>query len=165
MNKDNKRLIIIGGIAIAVIIIIVLIFVIVGNSNNNKPTPSASAPTPSASGPANTSDTTNVSISNGDKINTSKKLLEEKTYRGMKISDIKLVASEGKTDFSITITNTSGSDINGHPVTVTFTDNSGNKIYSVDGYVGKVNNGGTTKFSATVTSDLANAYNFTIEAK
>ena len=57
--------------------------------------------------------TENAKVEEGIKENTSKKLLEEKEYKGLKIKNIELKAEGGISKLTATIENKSGEDYSG----------------------------------------------------
>lgn len=109
----------------------------------------------------------NVEIKDGEKINNSAKLKEEKKYAGMVIKDINLYTrAEGMTDFNATVENSSGKDFSSQKIIIRFLNKDGSEYATLNAYIGDVKAGATTKIDASTTADVSNAYDFEIiEAK
>ena len=109
----------------------------------------------------------NVEIKDGEKINNSAKLKEEKKYAGMVIKDINLYTrAEGMTDFNATVENSSGKDFSSQKIIIRFLNKDGSEYATLNAYLGDVKAGATTKIDASTTADVSNAYDFEIvEAK
>ena len=107
--------------------------------------------------------TENAKVEDGTKENTSSKLAEPKTYKGLTIKDIKLKAEGGITRLTATIENNSGTDYEGEGITVVFTNQDGSEYARLEGILPSVDNGKTNELDAATTADIANAYDFTIE--
>lgn len=107
--------------------------------------------------------TENAKITEGTKQNTSSKLAEEKTYKGMKIKNIKLVAEGGITRFTAKVENTTSSDYEGGGVTIIFKNSDGSEYARLEGILPAIGSGESNEIDAATTADIANAYDFTIE--
>ena len=69
--------------------------------------------------------TENAKIYGGTKENTSTKLAENKTYKGMTVKDIKLIAEGGVTRLTATVENTTTTNYEGGGITIIFTNQDG----------------------------------------
>ena len=107
--------------------------------------------------------TDNVEISNNVKKNNSEKLKEEKTYEGMKITDINLEASNGSTTITANVENVTESDFTGRSIVIVFTNEDGTEYARLQGYIPDILKGKSTVLNASTTSDISNAYDFYIE--
>ncbi len=109
--------------------------------------------------------TTNVEVNEVEntKINNSAKLKENKTYEGMTIKDITLKAENGMTQILANVENTSGSDFAGEVVELVFINQDGSEYARLDAYIPEVKKGETTSIDANTTSDVSNAFDFSIE--
>lgn len=105
----------------------------------------------------------NVEIKDGEKINTSSRLKEERNYEGMVIKDIKLYTrAEGMTDFNATLENTSGKDFTSRKIVIRFLNRDGSEYATLKGYIGDIKAGASAKIDASTTADVSNAYDFEI---
>ncbi|MDD3303594.1 MAG: FxLYD domain-containing protein [Clostridia bacterium] len=105
----------------------------------------------------------NVEIKDGEKINNSQKLKEEKQFAGMKVKEINLYTrAEGMTDFNATVENTSGKDFKSQKILIKFFNKDGSEYAILKAYLGDVKTGATAKIDASTTADVSNAYNFEI---
>lgn len=105
----------------------------------------------------------NVEIKDGEKINNSAKLREEKQYAGMVIKDINLYTrAEGMTDFNATVENSSGKDFSSQKIIIRFLNKDGSEYARLKAYLGDVKAGASTKIDASTTADVSNAYDFEI---
>lgn len=100
---------------------------------------------------------------NGIKNNTSKKLKETKTYKGLEIKDIEYYMSNGQTYLKANVINNSGKDVETTVVEIIVYDKDGSELVRMGGVINEVKNGETTKLSCATTLDFANAYDFKIQ--
>lgn len=107
--------------------------------------------------------TENAQINGGSKENTSAKLAEEKTYKGMTVKNIKLIAEGGITRLTATVENTTSSNYEGGTITIIFTNEDGSEYARLEGILPAIDSGKSNELDAGTTADIANAYNFTIE--
>ena len=107
--------------------------------------------------------TNNVDVSNNIKKNNSEQLKKEKTYEGMKITDINLEASNGSTSITANVENVTDSDFTGRSIVIVFTNEDGTEYARLQGYIPDILKGKSTVLNASTTSDISNAYDFYIE--
>ena len=157
-------------ILIAVILIIVLIGYMVnknkgqeGTSKNNQQQTSEQGEQVSEVSLIDMNNTENAKVEEGIKENTSKKLLEEKEYKGLKIKNIELKAEGGISKLTATIENKSGEDYNGEKVNIVFENKDGTEYARLEAVIPAVDNQKTNEIDAGTTADIANAYDFKIE--
>ena len=119
-------------ILIAVILIIVLIGYMTnknkgqeGTSKNNQQQTAEQGEQVSEVSLIDMNNTENAKVEEGIKENTSKKLLEEKEYKGLKIKNIELKAEGGISKLTATIENKSGEDYSGEKVNIVFENKDG----------------------------------------
>ena len=74
------------------------------------------------------------------KENTSKKLLEEKEYKGLKIKNIELKAEGGISKLTATIENKSGEDYSGEKVNIVFENKDGTEYARLEAVMPAVDN-------------------------
>ena len=156
-------------ILIAVIIIIVLIGYMInknkgqeGTSKNNQQTAEQGEQVSEVS-LIDMNNTENAKVEEGIKENTSKKLLEEKEYKGLKIKNIELKAEGGISKLTATIENKSGEDYSGEKVNIIFENKDGTEYARLEAVMPAVDNQKTNEIDAGTTADIANAYDFKIE--
>lgn len=157
-------------ILIAVILIIVLIGYMVnknksqeGTIKNNQQQTSEQGEQVSEVSLIDMNNTENAKVEEGIKENTSKKLLEEKEYKGLKIKNIELKAEGGISKLTATIENKSGEDYSGEKVNIVFENKDGTEYARLEAVIPAVDNQKTNEIDAGTTADIANAYNFKIE--
>lgn len=107
--------------------------------------------------------TENVKIENGVKENTSSTLLTEKTLLGLKVSNIRLVAENGMTNFTADVKNTSSTDFLEREITIVFKRKDGSELARLRGQLPDIKTGETNRIDASTTADMTNAYDFVIE--
>ena len=154
--KNNNKMVIIGIIAI-LIVGVILLCVFIGKNKKN------------ANG-NNKEVSENVQLgefeqidANGIKVNVSSKLNEEKMYNGLKISNIKLSENNGETVLLADVENVSGSSIEDFTtIDVRFIDKEGNELGILTGLIKPLEVNEKTELNASITTDLANAYDFEI---
>ena len=107
--------------------------------------------------------TENAKINGGIKENISTKLAEEKTYKGMTVKDIKLVAEGGVTRLTAIVENTTTTNYEGEGITIIFINQDGTEYARLEGLLPAIEAGKTNELDAGTTADIANAYDFRIE--
>lgn len=107
--------------------------------------------------------TENVEISNGEKINNSKALLTDKKYKNVIFSKPTLKGKNTGATFSVKVSNESTEAFEKETVKIKFLDKSGKQIGSLDLKISDIDAGSSTQVSETVMSDIANAYDYTVE--
>lgn len=107
--------------------------------------------------------TDNVKIVGDVKENNSTVLLTEKTLLGLKISNIRLAAENGLTNFTADVENISGEDFTERTIFIVFKNEDGSEYARLESYLPDIKIGGTSKIDASITNDLSNAYDFVIE--
>ena len=170
-KNTSKMPIIIIAIALIIIIIIGIIFLV--KKNDKKDAENVTNVVNTSEEPTNPegsvslidmNNTANAEVVDGAKQNTSSALKEDKKYKGMDVKDIKLNTEGGLTNFTATIENNSGSDFAGGAVVLIFTNQDGSEYARLEGVIPEVANGGSTVLDTGTTSDISNAYDFTIES-
>ena len=114
----NKKLVILLAIVLVIILGVAIYFAIPKNNNNaQKEEQKLEQEQVIEEGQKqysqiNLENTENAKVEDGKKINTSEKLLQNKTIDGINIKDIKLVAENGTTTLTATVENKSQKKIN-----------------------------------------------------
>lgn len=109
--------------------------------------------------------TENAEIKDGIKENNSQKLLAEREVQELQITDIRLKAENGISNFTATVKNNTGKDYPGGEIIIKFINKDGSPYAELEAYMPDVKNGGTNTIDASTTADIANAYDYTIEVK
>lgn len=170
-QKNNKAKKINKKVILPIIIIIIIIAIIAGviitknkkqEENNNTNNETYIGDTEIASGLIDMNNTENAKIENGVKENTSESLAKDKKIDGIEMTDIKLFAQEGISDFSATVKNNTGNDFAGGIATVSFINKDGSEYATLEVYVPELKNGSYNTINAATTADITNAYDFTI---
>ena len=105
----------------------------------------------------------NTKLINGEKKNTSEALLKEKTFKGLKVKDIKLEEIKGTTNFSAKLENITGNDFKNCIIVLVFINKDGTEYARLEGSIPDIPKGKSTILDASTTSDLTNAFDFRIE--
>ena len=168
INKNKKILI---AIFLIIILIIIITYTLIPKTNkkentnqveNNQTEQEVEQEMPEYS-LIDMNNTENAKINGGSKENTSVKLAEEKTYKGMKVKNIKLIAEGGITRLTATVENTTTENYEGGEITIIFIKEDGTEYARLEGVLPAIDSGKTNELDAGTTADIANAYDFRIE--
>ena len=182
----NKKVIIIGIIIILVIATIVGV-VIYRHSRKNEPIVSGEVPavnpTPTKSVQEqilnhtstedmkgqtpliNMENKENVKIDNGEKVNSSEYMKQEKEVSGLKISNISLYTESGLSHFHAIVENTTEEEFKGRGVKLIFKKSDGTTLTNVETLIPTIKAKGSTTINASTTQDIVNAIDVKIEFK
>ena len=165
--KDKGAIIV---CAVAIVLIIVLLVVKGGQKNNDENTNQNTNKQIENSVTEPTQDNTTVEkyvqeSANGGKVNTSEQLKKTKTIDGLEISDIRLVENGNLSQIVANVKNPTSETKGNFDILITALDENGNKLLSLTGVIDTVKPGETVQLNASVTADIANAYDFTVEKK
>lgn len=105
----------------------------------------------------------NAELINGEKKNTSEVLLKERTFKGLKVKDIKLEEIKGFTSFSAKLENITDDDFENCIIVLIFTNEDGTEYARLEASIPDIPKGKTTILDTSTTSDLTNAFDFKIE--
>lgn len=154
MKSNEKKMILI--IVVIAVVIIGALLIIRNSKNGEKETEQG-----------NTQTEKYVDVySDGTKVNKSSKLQEAKKLDGLEISNIQLAHQNGSTVLLGDVKNTTSADIKSETfATLTLLDDEGNTIKTLDVIISPVKAGQTVQLNCGVSSDYANAYDFTIVKK
>ena len=81
----------------------------------------------------------------------------------MKIKNVVLKAEGGISSFTATVENISGNDFKAQGIVIKFVNKDGSTYTDLEGIIGDVKAGETTRIDASTTADIINAYDFSIE--
>ena len=101
-------------------------------------------------------------LEDGSKLNISEKLHEEKELGELRITNIQLREIGGITTLLADVENKSGEISESKMVEVEVIDKEGNIIITLKGVIDEMEEGETSQLNVSVTSDIANAYDFRI---
>ena len=101
----------------------------------------------------------------GTKVNTSEQLKTTKVVEGLQLSNIKLSTQDGITELAASATNTTDVTIETMEIIVSALDKEGNTLVRFLASVDNLEAGQTTNLKASVTADVANAYDFMVTKK
>ena len=102
-------------------------------------------------------------LEDGTKLNKSSKVNEDKTYNGLKFSNIQLTENGNLTSLIADVTNTTSTATSDFTmVDLTFYDEAGTSLGSTIGLIKPLAAGETTQLNASLTLDYANAYDLKI---
>lgn len=160
-------------IAVAVIIIATILIIIFMNRGetkieDDKPEVNLGADVnPNADPETNPSigGVDNVEDVNGDKVNTSSKLKEDKTFDVYTFSDISMINGNTGTVITANVTSTVTEKTSGKDAIMKFYDRSGKLVSQMETYIPQVKPGETTNFRTETSADVSNAYDFEIVLK
>ena len=173
-TKNKKKTITINPLLIIIILILIIVLasvIILKKDNkkektnqieNNQTEQEVEQETPEYS-TIDMNNTENAKINGGIKENISTKLAEEKTYKGMKVKNIKLIAEGGITRLTATVENTTTTNYEGGGITIIFTNQDGSEYARLEGLLPAIEAGKSNELDAGTTADIANAYDFRIE--
>lgn len=105
----------------------------------------------------------NVKAEGNLKVNTSDKLKENKTFGIYTLSNITMVKGEDGTTITANLTADVTEKTAGKDAVMKFYNKNGELLSQMGTYIPQVKPGETSMFSTATTSDVANAYDFTIE--
>lgn len=104
-------------------------------------------------------------LTDGTKINTSAKLNEEKSFQGLKISNIQFTNRNGKTELIADVENNTTEDTEAMLVDVILYDKEGKQIATMSGRISPIKKGEKKQFSTVSVLDHTDAYNFELKLK
>ena len=104
-------------------------------------------------------------LDDGNKVNTSEKLKENKKIDSLELKDIQLMYKNGVTTLLANVENSSNKTVEQKVVEVTLLNDNNEKIYTLQGIIEEIEAGGTKQLNCSITADFVNAYDFTIKEK
>lgn len=159
----NKRIILALFLIIAIIIGSVLIYKNNKKTEKNKDENNNEINQTDVIGQIDMSNTENAKIENGVKRNVSENILKDRNLDGITITQIQLKAQDGLSHFTATVQNNSIKDFGGGIAKLNFIDKDGNVYAKLEVYIPETKSGETNTIDASTTSDIVNAYDFSIE--
>ena len=157
MNQNEKRWIV---LLVAVVIIAIVFFVVLGFRNKD----GEDLADNSQNVPTNEEQYT-VQLDDGTKLNTSEDFNSNKTYGDLEISNIQYTTRpDGMTVLLADVTNKGTTNHELEMVKITILDQNGEAITEIRPLIDAMAPGETVQINASITADVSNAKDFTIEA-
>ena len=157
MNQNEKRWIV---LLVAVVIIAIVFFVVLGFRNKD----GEDLADNSQNVPTNEEQYT-VQLDDGTKLNTSEDFNSNKTYGDLEISNIQYTTRpDGMTVLLADVTNKGTTNHELEMVKITILDQNGEAITEIRPLIDAMAPGETVQINASITADVPNAKDFTIEA-
>ena len=157
MNQNEKRWIV---LLVAVVIIAIVFFVVLGFRNKD----GEDLADNSQNVPKNEEQYT-VQLDDGTKLNTSEDFNSNKTYGDLEISNIQYTTRpDGMTVLLADVTNKGTTNHELEMVKITILDQNGEAITEIRPLIDAMAPGETVQINASITADVSNAKDFTIEA-
>lgn len=157
MNQNEKRRIV---LLVAVVIIAIVFFVVLGFRNKD----GEDLADNSQNVPTNEEQYT-VQLDDGTKLNTSEDFNSNKTYGDLEISNIQYTTRpDGMTVLLADVTNKGTTNHELEMVKITILDQNGEAITEIRPLIDAMAPGETVQINASITADVSNAKDFTIEA-
>ena len=157
MNQNEKRWIV---LLVAVVIIAIVFFVVLGFRNKDGDDLADN----SQNVPTNEEQYT-VQLDDGTKLNTSEDFNSNKTYGDLEISNIQYTTRpDGMTVLLADVTNKGTTNHELEMVKITILDQNGEAITEIRPLIDAMAPGETVQINASITADVSNAKDFTIEA-
>ena len=109
------------------------------------------------------SNTENVEIVQGEKVNNSNKITQDRNLNGLKLTNIKIQTENNVSMFTADVKNDTGSRFNGGAIKLTFFNASGEEYADFEAWIPEINEGGTNSINAGTTMDIVNSSDMKIE--
>lgn len=157
MNQNEKRWIV---LLVAVVIIAIVFFVVLGFRNKD----GEDLADNSQNVPTNEEQYT-VQLDDGTKLNTSEDFNSNKTYGDLEISNIQYTTRpDGMTVLLADVTNKGTTNHELEMVKITILDQNGEAITEIRPLIDAMAPGEAVQINASISADVSNAKDFTIEA-
>lgn len=158
MNNNEKRWVI---LLVAVLIIAIVLILVLVNSNKNKE--KGQVVQGGQSQIENKGENYTTELNDGTKINTGEEFNTTKKYGDLEISNIQYTEKDGMTVLLADVTNKGSTTHENEIVKITILGENDEELSTTKPVIGKIGPGETIKINATITADVANAKDFTIE--
>ena len=156
MNSNEKRWLV---LLVAVIVIAIVLIVVSVNANGKEDEMQGGTTNPVVNEEKYTTE-----LEDGTKVNTGEEFNSTKTYGNLEISNIQFTEKDGMTVLLADVTNKGITTHENEVVEITILGENGEEISTTKPVIGKIEPGETIKINATITADVSNAKDFTIEA-
>ena len=158
MNKNERRWII---LLVAVVIIAIVFFVLlkVGNKEDTGEGQDATTTNEVANEEKYTEQ-----LEDGTKLNTSEEFNSNKTYGNLEIGNVQYTSKDGVSVLLADVTNNGSTRHEVEIVKITILGDNNEVITEIKPVIGDIEPGETIKLNASISADVTNARDFTIEA-
>ena len=157
MNSNEKRWIV---LLIAVVIIAVVLIVVLTNVNGREEEEVQGG----TERPVENEEQYVTELNDGTRINTGEEFNSTKTYGNLEISNIQYTENGGMTVLLADVTNKGSTVHEKEVVKITILGENGEELSTTKPIIGEIAPGETVQINASITADVANAKDFTIEA-
>ena len=162
MSKNEKRWIV---LLIAVVVILVALFVGLSWNNDETESQEGGQPVQQGEAPNNENEEKYVDeLDDGTKVNTSESFNSTKTYNNLEISNIQYTSRDGMSVLLADVKNTASTKHEMEVVKLTIYGDNGEVITEVSPVIEELDPGETIQLNVSLTADLTNAKDFTIES-
>ena len=160
MNNNEKRWIIllVAVLVIAIVLIVVLVEVKGKNEEIRGEKEQVEEPKTLLNEEKYTTE-----LNDGTKINTGEEFNSSKMYGNLEISNIQFTEKNGMTVLLADVTNKGSTTNENEVVKITIVGEDGEELSTTKPIIGKVEPGETVQINASITADVSNAKDFTIE--
>ena len=155
MSNNEKRWII---LLVAVIVIVIVLIIGLANGRNKEVQQQGQEET------VVNEETYTTELSDGTKLNTSEDFNNTKTYGDLTISNIQYTERNGTSVLLADITNNGSTRHEVEIVKITILGENNEVITEIKPVIGDIEPGETIKLNASISADVTNARDFTIEA-
>ena len=156
MNNNEKRWVV---LLVAVVVIAVVLIVVLVNVNGSKEEIQGGE-----SIPVENEEKYTTELNDGTKINTGEEFNSTKMYGNLEISNIQYTEKDGMAVLLADVTNKGSTTHENEVVKITILGENGEELSTTKPVIGKIEPGETIQINATITADVSNAKDFTIEA-
>ena len=156
MNTNEKRWIV---LLVAVVIIAIVLIVVLTNRNGEEAVQQGEQENEIVNEEKYTTE-----LEDGTKLNTSEEFNNTKTYGNLEISNIQYTEKDGMSVLLADVTNNGTTRHEVEIVKITILGDNGEVITEIKPIIGEIEPGETIQLNASITADVANAKDFTIEA-
>lgn len=156
MNSNEKRWIV---LLVAVVIIAIVLIVVLTNRNGEEAVQQGEQENEIVNEEKYTTE-----LEDGTKLNTSEEFNNTKTYGNLEISNIQYTEKDGMSVLLADVTNNGTTRHEVEIVKITILGDNGEVITEIKPIIGEIEPGETIQLNASITADVANAKDFTIEA-
>ena len=158
--KEKKKYLILGTILVILIVIIVAVILVTNyqKQQKNNQTVDQSKINLNDAGKIE-----NIEVKGDTKTNISEQLLKERTFNGLTIKNISLKSVKGTTTFRAKVVNETENIYETQEIKIILKDKNGQEYGTINGLIEEIQPHGERTIDASISIDLSNAYDFTIE--
>ncbi len=109
------------------------------------------------------SNTENVEIVQGEKVNNSNKVTKDRDLNGLKLTNINIQTENSISVFTADVKNDTGSKFNGGAIKLTFINSEGEEYANFEAWIPEIEAGENNNINAGTTMDIVNSSDMKIE--